>query len=540
MGAAGRAALLRGADIVADAVKATLGPRGRAVALERLTGGSIQRPLITADGATVAADIELADPFENLGARLLREAALSTHNAVGDGTTTATVLAQAILHAAGPSIAAGGSAMLLRAEIEAAAAQLDRALVALGRPIKSTDEIRWVAQVSAGDENMALAIGDAFARVGADGAVDVTDGDGFDVVMAIRTGLRLETGYVSRLFVTDPARGRIEFKEPHILITDQEIASARDLARLCDQLLNQGVRHLVLVAPQFRGDALEFLLTNTQRGVLYACPVRVPSRSERDREALDDLAVLTGATFLSSDSASIVSGATPEMLGRADRAAVTSEYTMLIGGRGANASIARRREQIQSQLHAEGRRSRREQLRKRLRELASEAATIEVGGATDLERETSRALVEDAVRATRAALAEGIVAGGGTVYLGARACLEGARPRAGDDGARILHAALAAPSRVLLENAGLEPAAILPALERQPYGQGYDVSRERFVDMFDAGIVDPVQVTRVALRNAVSVAVGLLTTETAIARIAPPPGVEADAATMLSQDLELE
>ena len=539
----GPAALLRGADTLAEAVRTTLGPAGRAVALERKTPAYARRPLIVDDGAAVARDIELSDPVENVGAQILREAALETNATVGDGTTTATVLAQAVLRGAARATAGGADPMLIRGQIERAAAIVDRELTRLARPINSGDEIEWVALVSSGDPAIASAVRRAFELVDRDDAVEVRDGPGLTTGVRGMAGMQLPDGYVSHLFCTGP--GKVELDRPIVLVSDQELDGASDLAAALDRLAEDGPRRVVLVAPGFGNDVLGFLLANAKRGSLRACPIRVPAEYERDREVLMDLAVVTGATLISPDTGVTPANITRRQAGRADRVTATSSRTSVIGGGGDPGSIAERRDQIAESLGNARREVIREHLRRRLLNLTGKVAIVEVGAPTAVERIASRMLAEDAVRACRAAKAEGVVAGGASAYLHAARALEDATGPGDADGATILRNALEAPFRTILENAGVAPAALLPRALAGPYGHGYDAVAGSFRDLFAAGIIDPVLVVRAALRHGVSAAVALLTTRTVIAYVPPVESAERDIdardyAAMLSDDPPIE
>ena len=539
----GPAALLRGADALADAVRTTLGPAGRPVGLERKTAAYARRPLIIDDGATVARDIELPDPVENVGAQILREAALETSETVGDGTTTATVLAQAVLRGAVRATAWGADPMLLRGQIERAAAIVDRELTRLARPIQSGDEIEWVGLVSSGDPDIASAVRRAFELVDRDDAVEVRDGPGLTTGVRAVSGMKFPYGYASHLFCTGP--GLAELEQPLILVSDRQLVGTDDLVAALDRMAGDGPHRVVLVAPSFGDDVLGFLLANMKAGTLQALPIRAPAEHQRDREVLIDLAMMTGATLISPETGVTLANITRRQVGLADRVSATAGQASVVGGAGDPGAIAERCDAVAEALANTRRKIIREILRGRLMSLSGKVAIVEIGAPTAVERTAARMLAEDAVRAGQAAMAEGVLAGAASAYLHAAHALDDGADPGDSDGATILRNALEAPFRTILENAGVAPAALLPRALAEPYGHGYDVLSGSFRNLFEAGIIDPLLVVRAALRHGVSAAVSLLTTQTVIAYIPPTEPAERDIdardyAAMLSDESPIE
>ena len=513
-----RRALKRGVDTVAEAVKTTLGPRGRNVAIDKKFGA----PTVTHDGVTVARDIELKDPFENMGARLLIEVATKTNDVAGDGTTTATVLAQAIVTEGLKMVAAGANPMLLKRGLDKGAAALVAELTRLATPVRDRADIAHVAAISAADTEIGELIADVMEKVGKDGVITVEEGKGTAFEVEYTEGMQIDRGYISPYFITSAERMEAELDEPSILITDKKISSISDILPVLEKAL-QITKNIVIVADDLDAEALTTLVVNRLRGTLNAMAIKAPGFGDRRKAMLEDIAILTGATMISEETGRTLDSATLEDLGHARRVVSTKEDTTFIEGRGDADAIRGRIAQIRAQIEATTGDFDREKLQERLAKLSGGVAVVKVGAATETELKERKHRVEDALSATRAAVEEGIVPGGGVALISAAGVLD-STPTANDDerfGLQILRRALEEPMRQLARNAGEEGPVIIAAVRRkqQEHGDsnyGYNVLTGEFGSMLEHGVIDPVKVTRSAVQNAVSIAGMILTTEALI------------------------
>ncbi|MGQ0550039.1 MAG: chaperonin GroEL [Armatimonadota bacterium] len=504
-----RRALERGVERVASAVKVTLGPKGRNVVLEKKWGS----PTITKDGVTVAKEIELEDPNENMGAQLVKEVASKTNDAAGDGTTTATVLAWAIVREGLKNVAAGANPMLIKRGIDRAVDTVVEAIKKASIQIKDRQEIAHVAGIAANDPEIGDIIADAMDKVGKDGVITIEEGKGMETTVEVVEGMQFDRGYISAYFVTDPDKMEAVLEDPYILLTEKKISAARDIVPLMEKIIRFG-KPLVLVAEDIEGEALATLVVNKLRGVLHSVAVKAPGYGDRRKAMLQDMAVLTGSRVISDDIGVKLETVELDFLGRADKVKATKEETTIIGGKGKKADIDARIAQIKTEIQDTTSDYDREKLQERLAKLAGGVAEIKVGAATETEMKEKKHRFEDALNATKAAVEEGVVAGGGTALLNALKAL-GTKDGGGDEeiGISIVRRALEEPTRQLAHNAGAEGSLIVERIKREKPGVGYDVAEGEYTDMVKAGITDPTKVVRLALQNAASVAGLLLTTE---------------------------
>ncbi|MGQ9548903.1 MAG: chaperonin GroEL [Roseiflexus sp.] len=527
-----RRALKRGVDIVADAVKTTLGPRGRNVSIDKKFGA----PTVTHDGVTVAKEIELKDPFENMGARLLVEVATKTNDVVGDGTTTATVLAQSIVNEGLKMVAAGANPMLIKRGLDKAVEAIVAELKSAAIPVRDRADIAHVAAISAADSEIGDLIAEVMEKVGKDGVITVEESKGIAFEKEYTEGMQIDRGYISPYFVTNPERMEAELEDPYILITDKKISSIQDILPVLEKAL-QVTKNLVIIAEDVDGEALATLVVNKLRGTINALAVKAPGFGDRRKAMLQDIAILTGGTLISEEIGRKLDSATLEDLGRARRVVSDKDNTTIIEGRGDERAIRARIEQIRAQIETTTSDFDREKLQERLAKLAGGVAVLKVGAATEPELKEKKHRVEDALSTARSAVEEGIVPGGGVALLTAIPALDRVQVTYEDEkyGVQILRRALEEPMRQLARNAGEDGAVIIDTVrrlqkEKNDRNIGYNVLTGEFGSMIEMGIIDPVKVTRSAVQNAVSIAGLLLTTEALIADIpeekpAPPvPG----------------
>jgi len=504
-----RRALERGVERVARAVKVTLGPKGRNVVLEKKWGS----PTITKDGVTVAKEIELEDPNENLGAQLVKEVASKTNDAAGDGTTTATVLAWAMVREGLKNVAAGANPMLIKRGIDRAVEATVAAMKKASIQVEGRGQIAHVAGIAANDPEIGDIIADAMDKVGKDGVITIEEGKGIETTVEVVEGMQFDRGYISPYFVTDPDKMETALEEPYILITEKKISAARDIVPLMEKVIRTG-KPLVVIAEDVEGEALATLVVNKLRGVLHSAAVKAPGYGDRRKAMLQDMAALAGCRVISDDIGVKLESIEMEFLGRADKVKATKEETTLIGGKGKKADIDGRIAQIKKEIQDTTSDYDREKLQERLAKLAGGVAEIKVGAATETEMKEKKHRFEDALNATKAAVEEGIVPGGGTALLNALKGLDGLKGD-GDEqiGVNIVRRALEEPTRQLAYNAGAEGSLIVERIKKEKPGIGYNVATGEYVDMVKAGIPDPTKVVRLALQNAASVAGLLLTTE---------------------------
>ena len=524
-----RRSLKIGVDILANAVKTTLGPKGRNVALDKKWGS----PTVTHDGVTVAKEIELEDPFQNMGAQLLKEAATKTNDVAGDGTTTATVLAQAIVTEGLKNVTAGANPMLIKRGIEAGRDAIIAAIREMATPVVSRDKIAQVASISAADQVIGDLIADVMEKVGKDGVITVEESKGLEFETEFVEGMQMDRGYLSPYFVTNSERMEAEIADPYILITDKKISSAQDLVPVLEKMLSVGKREVVIIAEDVDGEALATLVLNKLRGTFNALAIKAPGFGDRRKAMLQDIAILTGGTVITEELGRKLETATINDLGRCDKIISTKDNTTVIGGAGDAISIKGRIDQIRAEIDNSTSDYDREKLQERLAKLAGGVAIIRVGAATETELKEKKHRVEDALSATRAAVEEGIVPGGGVALINAITSLDSIVLE-GDagTGVKILRRALEEPMRMIAGNAGLDGAVVIEKVRGlQAEGKmttGYDVIANKYVDMLDAGIIDPAKVTRSAVENATSIAAMILTTSALITDIpaaeAPMPG----------------
>jgi chaperonin GroEL len=508
-----RRAMLRGVDALADAVKVTLGPKGRNVVLEKKFGS----PLITNDGVTIAKEIELEDSFENMGAQLVKEVATKTNDVAGDGTTTATVLAQALIREGLKNVTAGANPMVLRKGIEKAVRAAVEEIKRISKQVQGRENIAQVAAISAADEEIGQLIADAMEKVGKDGVITVEESKGFTTELEVVEGMQFDRGYISPYMVTDADKMEAVLDEPYILLTDKKISNIQEILPVLERVVQSG-RPLLLVAEDVEGEALATLVVNKLRGTFTAVAVKAPGFGDRRKAMLQDIAILTGAQVISEELGLELKSTTIDQLGRARQVRVSKENTIIVDGAGNQADIQARINQIKVQLEETTSDFDREKLQERLAKLAGGVAVIKVGAATETELKEKKLRIEDALNATRAAVEEGIVAGGGTALVNVIPALDKIEAT-GDEltGVNIVRAALEAPLRQIADNAGLEGAVIVERLKKEPIGIGFNAATGEWVNMIEAGIVDPAKVTRSALQNAASVAAMFLTTEAVVA-----------------------
>jgi chaperonin GroEL len=498
-----------GVNAIADAVKITLGPKGRNVILEKSFGS----PTITNDGVTIAREIDLEDPFENLGAQLVKEVATKTNDVAGDGTTTATVLAQAIVREGLKNVAAGANPIFIKRGIERAVEAVVEEIRATAKPIETREAISQVASISAADTEIGELIADAMEKVGKDGVITVEESNTIGTTLEVVEGMQFDRGYVSHYMVTDQERMEAVLDEPYILITDRKISAIADILPILEKTMQVG-KPLVIIAEDVEAEALATLVLNKLRGTLNVVAVKAPGFGDRRKAMLEDIAVVTGGQVVSEEMGLKLENTTLEMLGQARQVLVTKEDTTIVDGRGSAEAISGRVQQIRAEIEESTSDYDREKLQERLAKLAGGVAVIQVGAATETELKEKKHRIEDALSATRAAVEEGIVAGGGTMLVDAIGVLEGIDVN-GDEGTgiAIVRRALEAPLKMIATNAGLEGAIVVEKVKNSPKGVGFDVLSEEYVDMVEKGIIDPAMVTRSALQNAASIGAMLLTTE---------------------------
>jgi len=518
-----RRALKRGVDALADAVKITLGPKGRNVVLDKKFGP----PTITNDGVTIAKEIELQDPFENMGAQLLKEAATKTNDIAGDGTTTATVLAQAIVHEGFRNVTSGANPLQLKRGVERGVAAIIDELKKNSKTIGDKAEIAQVAAISAADEEVGRLIADVMDKVGKDGVITVEESKTLKFETEYVEGMQFDRGYISPYFISDPTRMEAALDEPYILITDKKISSIQDVLPLLERIV-QVTKNLVIIAEDVDGEALATLVVNKLRGMLNVLAIKAPGFGDRRKAMLEDIAVLTGANVISEEIGRKLDSASIQDLGRARRVVSNKDETTLVEGRGSEDAIKGRIAQIRTQIGETTSDFDREKLQERLAKLAGGVAVIRVGAATEVELKEKKHRVEDALQATRAAVEEGIVPGGGIAYIGALGALDEVLKTydgASDErtGVALLKRALEEPIRRIATNAGLEGSVIVEEVRKRPFGEGFDASKGEYCNMIERGIIDPLKVTRSALENASSIATMILTTETLITDVPLPP-----------------
>ena len=528
-----RSAMKRGVDTLANAVRVTMGPKGRNVVLDKKFGA----PTITKDGVSVAKEIELEDPYENMGAQMVKEVASKTSDEVGDGTTTATVLAQAIYREGLKNVTAGRNPMSLKRGIDKASVAVVAELANLSTPHETRDQIAQVAAISANNETeIGELIADAMEQVGKDGVITVEEAKSLDTTVEVVEGMQFDRGYLSPYFVTDPERMEVELEDPYILIHEKKISALKDIVPLLNEVAQAGGSLLVL-AEDVEGEALATLVLNKLRGLLKVASVKAPGYGDRRKSMLEDIGVLTGGQVLSEELGVKLETITlnSEFIGRAKRVTIDKDNTTIIEGSGSQDAIRGRISQIQTQIEDTTSDYDSEKLQERLAKLSGGVAVINVGAATEVEMKNKKALIEDAMHAARAAVEEGVVAGGGIAYIRAQSCLDSVECTDDDEkvGVEIVRRALEEPLRQIVRNAGLEDSLIVDAVRKSDDdSHGYDVSDEKWGDMFEMGVIDPTKVTRIALEKAASIAGLMLTTEALIAELpqeeapmpAGPPG----------------
>ncbi len=515
-----REALVAGVDKLANTVKVTLGPKGRNVVLAKPYG----TPLITNDGVTIAKEIELEDGFEDMGAQLIREVAAKTNDVAGDGTTTATVLAQAMIHEGMKNLAAGANPIILRKGMKKATDKAVEILVSMSKAVEGKDQIAKVAAVSSGDESVGELVADAMEKVSKDGVITIEESKSMMTELDLVEGMQFDRGYLSAYFATDMEKMEAVLENPYILVTDRKISNIQDIMGILEQIVQNG-SSLLIIAEDVEGEALSTLIVNKLRGVCKVCAVKAPGFGDRRKDMLQDIAVLTGATVISSELGYELKEAGMDMLGSAKSVKINKDNTVIVDGLGAKEDIAARVAQIKSQLETTTSDYDKEKLHERLAKLSGGVAVIRVGAATETEMKEAKLRMEDALNATQAAVEEGIIAGGGSAYIHVTKELANlVNSLEGDEktGANIVVKALEAPLATIAANAGLEGAVIINKIRESSVGTGFDAYKEEYVDMVKEGILDPVKVSRSALQNATSVASTLLTTEATVSIIKEP------------------
>ncbi|MDD6222081.1 MAG: chaperonin GroEL [Lachnospiraceae bacterium] len=513
-------ALEAGVNKLADTVSVTLGPKGRNVVLDKSYGA----PLITNDGVTIAKEIELEDKFENMGAQLVKEVATKTNDVAGDGTTTATVLAQAMINEGMRNVAAGANPIILRKGMKKATDVAVEAIKGMSEPVKGKDQIAKVAAISASDDEVGKMVADAMEKVTADGVITIEESKTMKTELDLVKGMQFDRGYVSAYMCTDTDKMEANLENPYVLITDKKISNIQDILPVLEQIVKTGAQ-LLIIAEDVEGEALTTLIVNKLRGTFNVVAVKAPGYGDRRKEMLQDIAVLTGGQVISSDLGRELKDTTMDMLGRAKSVKVNKDNTTIVDGEGDKDEIQARIAQIRAQIGETTSDFDREKLQERLAKLAGGVAVIRVGAATEAEMKEAKLRMEDALNATKAAVEEGVIAGGGSAYIHAQKKVEElAKTLEGDErtGARIVEKALEAPLKQIAQNAGLEGAVIINQVKSMEPGNGYDALNDKYVNMIEAGILDPVKVTRSALQNACSVASTLLTTEAAVGDIKEP------------------
>ena len=528
---AARHAMKAGVDALADAVKITLGPKGRNVILEKKFGS----PTITNDGVTIAKDVELEDPFENIGAQLAREIASKTNDIAGDGTTTATVIGQAIVHEGLKNVAAGANPMALKRGIEKGAEAVLGAIKANSTPVTTRQQMAQIAAISANnDEEIGELIGEVMEKVGKDGVITVEESKGITTEVEYVEGMNFDRGYISPYFITNPERMECQIDSPYILVTDKKLSAVNDILPLLEKVLQTGTKNLLIICEDCDGEALATLAVNKLRGALNVCAIKAPGFGDRRKDNLGDLATTTGAQIISEEVGRKLDAVQLEDLGRARKVIVTKEETTIIEGGGSAQEMQARIRQIKIAVDEASSDWDREKLQERLGKLSGSVAVIQVGAATETELKERKHRVEDAVQATRAAVEEGLVPGGGVPYLNALPRLEKVKLESDEaTGVKILRRALEEPLRRIATNAGRDGSVVVQKVKGMKKGQGYDAAKDEFGSMVERGIVDPAKVTRAALENAVSIAGMVLTTNALVADIpekrpaaAPPSPAE--------------
>ena len=527
-GAEARKALGAGVDELANAVRVTLGPKGRNVVLDKTYGA----PLITNDGVTIAKEIELDDAFANMGAQLVKEVATKTNDVAGDGTTTATVLAQAMINEGMKNLEAGANPIVLRKGMKKATDAAVEALKDMSAPVTGKEQITRVAAISAGDDEVGAMVADAMETVSNDGVITIEESKTMQTELDLVEGMQFDRGYISAYMCTDMDKMEAVLDDPLILITDKKISNIQEVLPLLEQIVQAG-RKLLIIAEDVEGEALTTLIVNKLRGTFNVVAVKAPGYGDRRKEMLQDIAILTGGRVISEEVGLTLADAQISDLGRAKSVKVNKETTVIVDGEGAKADIDARTAQIKRQIEETTSEFDREKLEERLAKLAGGVAVIRVGAATETEMKESKLRMEDALNATRAAVEEGIIAGGGSAYVhAAQQVAESMEDLEGDEktGAKVVLKALESPLYFIAENAGLEGAVIVNKVKESPVGTGFDAYKEEYVDMVEAGILDPVKVTRCALQNATSIASSFLTTESVVANIKDPAADAAMAA----------
>ena len=516
-GSDARKALEAGVDKLADTVRVTLGPKGRNVVLDKSFGA----PLITNDGVTIAKEIELEDAFENMGAQLVKEVSTKTNDVAGDGTTTATVLAQAMIKEGMKNLEAGANPIILRRGMKKATDRAVEALVSMGQKVDGKNHIAKVAAISAGDDTVGNLVADAMEKVSNDGVITIEESKTMQTELDLVEGMQFDRGYISAYMATDMDKMEAVLDDPYILITDKKVSNIQELLPILEQIVQSG-RKLLIIAEDIEGEALTTLIVNKLRGTFSVVAVKAPGYGDRRKAMLEDIAILTGGQVISEELGLDLKEATLDMLGRAKSVKVQKENTVIVDGEGDKSAISARINQIRGQIEETTSDFDREKLQERLAKLAGGVAVIRVGAATETEMKESKLRMEDALAATRAAVEEGIIAGGGSAYIHAAKEVEKlAEELEGDEktGAKVILKALESPLYYIVANAGLEGAVIINKVREANPGIGFDAYKEEYVDMVEAGILDPVKVTRSALQNATSVASTLLTTESVVANI---------------------
>ncbi|MBS3976635.1 MAG: chaperonin GroEL [Syntrophomonadaceae bacterium] len=526
-----RKSLERGVNAVSQAVKVTLGPKGRNVVIERKFGS----PLITKDGVTVAKEIELKDPYENMGAQLCKEVASKTNDVAGDGTTTATVLAQAIVTEGLKNVAAGANPIFIKKGIDKAVTAAVEAIKAMSIPVETKESIAHVASIAANDPEIGSLIAEAMEKVGKDGVITVEESKGISTMVEVVEGMEFDKGYVSPYFATNNETMEVDLEEPYILIYEKKISAIQDLLPVLEKVVRSG-RPLLIIAEDVEGEALATLVVNKLRGTLSCCAVKAPGFGDRRKAMMEDIAILTQGTFITEDMGYKLENVDLNMLGRAKKVKTGKEKTTIVEGYGSKDAVSGRVNQIKKQIEETDSEYDREKLQERLAKLAGGVAVVKVGAATETELKEKKHRVEDALSATRAAVEEGIVPGGGVALINAVPSLESVKAE-GDEavGVRIIRRALEEPLRQIASNAGLEGSVVVERVKNCEKGIGFDAVTEDYVNMVKAGIVDPAKVARSALQNAASIASMLLTTEALVAEIPqkekapggyPPPDMD--------------
>lgn len=527
-----RRAMQKGVDILADTVKVTLGPKGRNVVLDKKFGS----PLITNDGVTIAREIELEDAFENMGAQLVKEVATKTNDVAGDGTTTATVLAQAIVREGIKNVTSGANPILIRNGIKLAVDRAVEEIKKISKNVNGKQDISRVASISAGDSEVGQLIADAMEKVGNEGVITVEESKNMDTVLEVVEGMQFDRGYISPYMVTDAEKMEASLDDPYILITDKKISNIQEILPILEQIVQQG-KKLLIIAEDIEGEALATLVVNRLRGTFTCVGVKAPGFGDRRKEMLKDIAILTGAQVISEELGYDIKETTIEMLGRAESVKISKENTTIVDGKGNKSEISERVSQIRAQIESTTSEFDREKLQERLAKLSGGVAVVKVGAATETELKEKKLRIEDALAATKAAVEEGIVSGGGTAYVHVLRKIGNLTSNIADEqvGINIILRALEEPIRQIAFNAGVEGSIIIDKVKSSEEGIGYDALNGKYINMVENGIVDPAKVTRTALQNAASVASTFLTTEAAVVDLpekekpmAPAPGMGMD------------